>query len=133
MRLTEETNKIKTIIPGSSDLSRCTFIVLAVVLITIGVFMTASILEANDHTGKELRVVQNEITSFSEGGNIAPLTTNDLTMNTKAYVAARMGTVYYLPWCGGAKRISDENKVWFSTKEEAQMRGYHPARNCKGI
>lgn len=49
------------------------------------------------------------------------------------YVASKTGTKYYLPWCGSAKRIKDENKVWFSSKAEAEAAGYEPAKNCKGL
>lgn len=49
------------------------------------------------------------------------------------YVASKSGTKYHLPTCSGAKRISDKNKIWFSTKEEAEQAGYTPASNCKGI
>jgi hypothetical protein len=48
-------------------------------------------------------------------------------------VASKTGTKYYLPWCGTAKRIKEENKVWFSTKAEAEAAGYEPAKNCKGL
>jgi hypothetical protein len=49
------------------------------------------------------------------------------------YVASKTGTKYYLPWCGTAKRIKDDNKVWFASKAEAEAAGYEPAKNCKGI
>lgn len=49
------------------------------------------------------------------------------------YVASKSGTKYHLPTCSGAKRIKEENKVWFQTKEEAQAAGYEPAANCKGL
>lgn len=49
------------------------------------------------------------------------------------YVASKNGTRYYLPWCGGASRIKEENKVWFQTKEEAEARGLTPAKNCPGL
>jgi methylphosphotriester-DNA--protein-cysteine methyltransferase len=52
---------------------------------------------------------------------------------TGAYVASRTGTKYYLPTCGTAKRIKDENKVWFATKADAEKAGYEPATNCKGL
>jgi len=50
-----------------------------------------------------------------------------------AYVGSKNGSVYHLPWCSGAKRIQEENKIWFNTKEEAESAGYRPATNCKGI
>jgi len=49
------------------------------------------------------------------------------------YVGSKTGTKYYLPWCGTAKRIKEENKVWFATKEEAAAAGYEPGKNCKGL
>ena len=49
------------------------------------------------------------------------------------YVASKSGTRYYLPWCSGAKQIKEENKVWFTSKEDAESKGYTPAKNCKGI
>jgi len=49
------------------------------------------------------------------------------------YVASKNSTKYHLPWCSGAERISPENKIWFSSKEEAEAAGYTPAANCKGI
>lgn len=51
----------------------------------------------------------------------------------KTYVASKGGTKYHLPWCPGAKRIKEENKVWFATKSDAEKAGYTPASNCKGI
>lgn len=49
------------------------------------------------------------------------------------YVASKTGTKYHLPWCSGAQRIKEENKVWFATKAAAEAAGYEPAANCKGI
>ncbi len=56
-----------------------------------------------------------------------------VTSDTAGYVASKSGTKYHLPWCGGAKQIKEENKIWFATKEEAEKAGYLPASNCKGI
>jgi methylphosphotriester-DNA--protein-cysteine methyltransferase len=50
-----------------------------------------------------------------------------------SFVASKSGKAYHLPWCSGAKRIKEENKIWFQTKEEAEKAGYHPAGNCEGL
>ncbi|MBI5004743.1 MAG: hypothetical protein HZC04_00975 [Candidatus Lloydbacteria bacterium] len=50
-----------------------------------------------------------------------------------SFVASKNGTTYHFPWCSGALRIKDENKIWFDTKEAAERAGYHPAGNCKGL
>lgn len=49
------------------------------------------------------------------------------------YIASKTGSKYYLPTCAAAKRIKDENKRWFATKQEAEAAGYQPAANCKGL
>jgi hypothetical protein len=55
------------------------------------------------------------------------------SVTERGYVASKNGTKYHLPWCSGAQRIKDENKVWFKTKEDAEKAGFMPASNCKGI
>lgn len=49
------------------------------------------------------------------------------------YVASKNGTKYYLPSCGSSKRIKEENRIWFDTKEEAEAAGFGPAANCPGL
>ncbi len=49
------------------------------------------------------------------------------------YVASKNGSKYYFPWCGGAQKISEKNKITFASKEEAEKAGYQPAANCKGL
>lgn len=49
------------------------------------------------------------------------------------YVASKSGTAYHYPWCPGALKIKEENKIWFSSKEEAIRIGYKPAGNCPGL
>lgn len=49
------------------------------------------------------------------------------------YVASKNGTKYHFPWCSGAKSISEANKIWFDSVEEARAAGYTPASNCKGL
>ena len=48
-------------------------------------------------------------------------------------VASALGGKYHFPWCSGAKRIKNENKIFFNTFEEARSKGYEPAMNCKGL
>jgi len=54
-------------------------------------------------------------------------------LSTGNFVASKNGTKYHYPWCSGAQSIKEENKIWFSTAEEAQKAGYQPASNCKGL
>lgn len=63
----------------------------------------------------------------------ATTTETDVAVAEGQYVASKNGTKYHLPWCSGAQRMKEENKIWFSSKEDAEAAGYTPAANCKGI
>lgn len=65
----------------------------------------------------------------SEGQNASA----GVALRAKQYVGSRSGKKYHLPWCGGAKRIKEENKIWFNSKAEAKAAGYEPAANCPGL
>ncbi len=46
------------------------------------------------------------------------------------FVASINGKAYYPANCEAAKRIKEENRIWFRSKEEAEAEGYKPAQNC---
>ncbi len=48
-------------------------------------------------------------------------------------VASKTGSKYHYPWCAGASQISEKNKRWFVSVEEARKAGYTPASNCRGL
>jgi len=38
--------------------------------------------------------------------------------------------LYHFSWCSGAKRIKEENKIWFDNEQSAISAGYTLAGNC---
>ena len=48
-------------------------------------------------------------------------------------VASKNGSKYHFPWCSGAQRMKEKNKIWFTSTAEAVQAGYEPAKNCKGL
>ena len=57
----------------------------------------------------------------------------DDSQTDKKVFASRNGSAYYYAWCSGAKRIKEENKIWFATKEAAEKAGFKQAGNCSGL
>jgi len=57
----------------------------------------------------------------------------DKKQNEILFVASKKGKVYHFPWCPGAKAIKEDNKIYFSSREEAEKAGYRPAKNCPGL
>src|SRR3989344_7946965 len=41
--------------------------------------------------------------------------------------------IFHLSTCSGAKRMAEQNKVYFASIEEAVNAGYRPAGNCPGL
>ncbi len=79
--------------------------------------------------------VQDLEKSTSDGNTDNPsLNSKSQILNSGGkYVASKNGTAYHYPWCSGALRIKEENKIWFETKEAAEKAGYKPAGNCEGL
>ncbi len=47
-----------------------------------------------------------------------------------AFIASKNSNKYHLPTCQWAMKIKPENRICFSSKEEAEKRGYQPAKCC---
>jgi hypothetical protein len=47
------------------------------------------------------------------------------------YVGSKNSNKYHLPDSAAAKRIKEENKVWFKSKEDAEAKGYEPGSSVK--
>ncbi|MEA1929429.1 MAG: Ada metal-binding domain-containing protein [Patescibacteria group bacterium] len=52
---------------------------------------------------------------------------------SQQYVGSRSSDKYHLPWCSGAKRIKQENLIYFASIADAEQAGYKPAGNCPGL
>lgn len=137
MRLTDTANKIKVLLMEHPDLPKDVFFALLVVLVGGGGFALGRLSVGEEARRDELKIV--ESSSFSGAVINAKSRTNG-EVSTKVsllaegmYVGSKTGSIYHLPWCAGAKRIRDENKIWFMDKHDAEQRGYKPAGNCKGI
>lgn len=129
MRLTEAWFKIK----HAPDLPKDIF--LAVVIISVGAtgFFLGRLSLLEDERRSALSI---EIPSIAETGGAGPtLPAGEMGGGGSPglYVGSKNGSTYHLPWCSGATRIKEGNKIWFATKEEAESKGYSPAGNCKGI
>lgn len=66
----------------------------------------------------------------SVGSSLGP---SEVLTEEGGFVASKNSSKYHFPWCPGALRIKEENKIWFSSREEAEKVGYSPAANCKGL
>ena len=54
-----------------------------------------------------------------------------VTSGQGVYVASRNGAKYYPTECSGANRIKEENKIYFTTPEQAEAAGYELSLVCQ--
>lgn len=64
--------------------------------------------------------------------NSAPALQNSTSSTIKnSFVASKTGTKYYPIDCGSVSRIKEENRVYFTTEDEAKDKGYERTTSCK--
>lgn len=73
-------------------------------------------------------------TQNTQAGEENSLSANVLGATTDGtLVGSKNGSKYHYPWCAGAQKIAEANRVYFNSKAEAEQAGYTPASNCKGL
>jgi len=124
----EISNKIKTIIdtPLKNNALFTIFIILIVSICSFGLGR----LSKDNQENSSISIKNNNLATISKSVEAQP--PQILPIGGK-YVASKNSNKYHAPWCSGAQRIKEENKIWFNSKEEAEASGYTPASNCKGI
>jgi len=80
----------------------------------------------NDEQAKNKPRVNNS-TGSAENKNATAITTEN---NKCAFVASKNSDKYHLATCQWAEKIKAENKLCFSSSDEARKRGYQPAKCC---
>ncbi|PCI28180.1 hypothetical protein COB52_04005 [Candidatus Kaiserbacteria bacterium] len=96
------------------------FIVLVLMLVGLGAFGLGrlSMMEEQRPAIRMFEQTMKNVDPISMGGLV---------------VASRNGSKYHFPWCSGAQRMSEVNKVWFKSIDEAKKAGFTAAGNCKGL
>ena len=71
--------------------------------------------------------------------NVPTATTRDMLVASATnavnnqLVGSKNGTKYYYSWCSGVQKISQSNLIYFTSKTDAETRGYTPSATCKGL
>ena len=90
-------------------------IILTISIVLISLIVFGIVLLINFSKDRGEIIIQNPSTSVS-----AKVTANKQGM----FVGSINSTKYHWPDCSFAKRISEENRIWFSSEQEAQNAGY---------
>lgn len=132
-------NTTKPVISGikeNFDIKQDTFIILVIIFIGLTGFGLGKLsalekgrepIQITPTNSVNIPIVQNTNIPMSAAAMISSETAKGML------VASKSGTKYHFPWCAGASQISENNKIWFNSYEEALKAGYTPASNCKGL
>ena len=114
------------------------FVLVAVISFEAGVLRSAEIKEnpliiekpvENANSGNQAVCGVSQAQNLPTETKKDPNEVNALPQNC-AFVGSKNSNKYHLPTCRYAKNINPENRVCFSSKIEAESRGYLPDKNC---
>jgi len=127
----EISNKIKTIIdtPLKNNALFTIFTILTVSICSFGLGR----LSKDNQENSSISIQNNNLATILKYQEYQEVQPPEVLSIGGKYVASKNSNKYHAPWCSGAQRIKEENKIWFNSKEEAEASGYTPASNCKGI
>ena len=121
-------------IRGKADnlISDKVYTVIIIVLVALASFGLGKLSKIEENKPL-IKLIDNSAAPAAAGAAVSSFQSPVSSFQSGNYVASKSGTKYHFPWCSGAQRIKEKNKIWFDTKEEAEKAGYGPAANCKGI
>lgn len=125
-------NKVKDFLKKYEKDLFLAFTVIAVALVSFGLGRLSTIRERKTPIKIEYPAGSFQGASVS-ATNLEAALPSSIGASDKMFVASKNGAKYHFPWCSGAQSIKEENRIWFSSKEEAESKGYTPAANCKGL
>lgn len=116
--------------------SRKAYIVKAVICCCIFAASAVGFTLSSD-TVRDDKISEVHVTVSPVKGTEAPEPSIDPTLAPSApvqaqgaYEASSRSDKFHLPHCSSASRISDDNRVWFQTRDEAIAAGYSPCGKC---
>lgn len=112
------------------------FFSLIIILVAFGAFGLGRLSKIEDSRVPIRIENEPEVTAdtFSLSGNKKETsTTPTISTDTSQLVGSKNGNKYHYTWCAGAQRITEANRRYFSSIQDAEAQGYTPASNCKGL
>ena len=127
--------KIKHFI--ESEKGKDIIVVLIVIMVGLGSFELGRLSKENDLQGIKIEYsdpnLANGITQTSNAISSAKVASLASSSNSteKSFFASSRGSKYYTISCSAGKTIKQENRIWFTTGEEAERAGYTLSNSCR--
>jgi hypothetical protein len=129
--------KIKHFI--ESDKGKDILVVLIVILVGLGSFELGRLSKESSSEGIKIKYsdqnqenTENSILSENSQNSLQSANAVSATQNAgKNFFASSRGSKYYTLGCVAGKDIKQENRIYFTTGDEAQKAGYELSSGCK--
>jgi len=95
---------------------------ISIVLISLIIFGTILLIDFSKNGGEI--IIENPSASVSK-----TIKKSNESVNQKTFIGSINSNKYHWPNCSFAKRISEENKIWFSSEQEAEDDSYVKCSN----
>ncbi|MEK7569721.1 MAG: hypothetical protein AAB500_02440 [Patescibacteria group bacterium] len=123
-------DKIKLFL--KSERGKTIMIVIILILVGLGSFELGRLSKEAGSSGVRIEYPGQAANVLSATENQVVTKSNQLpSPSGKAYFASNRGQKYYSIGCSGGKTLKEENKIYFSTAEEAERAGYELSSTCK--
>jgi hypothetical protein len=127
--------KIKSFIDSNKGKDLLT--ILIVILVGLGSFQLGKLSQKNTIESPKIDFTSTQITQTSkDASKSADIKVLGLTPETAQktgsgeYFGSNKGSKYYPINCIAGKTIKEENRIYFSSAEEAENAGYQPSDSC---
>ncbi|MFA6177541.1 MAG: hypothetical protein WC694_01445 [Candidatus Paceibacterota bacterium] len=117
-----------------SEKGKDILIVVIVILVGLGSFELGRLSKENTSKGIKIEY-SDQNTSQASANAISTISDfqrpNSDNFSGKTFFASRKGSKYYSLGCSAGKTIKQENRVYFTTGEEAEVAGYALSSSCR--
>ena len=117
-----------------SEKEKDILVVLIVILMSLASFELGRLSKENAQNDLKIESSQQKANNSLNSQNSANLVISEINSkdsNEKGFFASKKGKKYYSVDCSAGKTIKEENKVYFSTGDEAEKAGYALSSICQ--
>lgn len=117
---------------AGSDKGKDILVVTIVILVGLGSFELGRLSKENSSGGIKIEYPsQNQERGMVQTANVISATNPvKSTTTAKNFFASTRGSKYYPIACPAGKTLKQENRIYFSTREEAEAAGYALSSSC---
>ena len=124
--------KIKQFIESEKGKDMLT--ILIVILVGLGAFQLGRLSKENDTNSLKIDYTAPETsqTALNQTKSTIPANTPKTTQNSVSgeFFGSNRGSKYYPINCSAGKNIKEENRIYFSSTEDAEKAGYELSTSC---